>query len=85
MFRYRLLIEALRAADPAIATDEARAVETLGLKARLVMGSTSNIKVTFPEDLALAELIIGSRRKDVVSREPRAASRQQKRKPKRGR
>ena len=62
MFRYRLLIEALRAADPAVATDEARAVEGLGLKPRLVMGSTTNIKVTFPEDLALAELILQSRK-----------------------
>jgi 2-C-methyl-D-erythritol 4-phosphate cytidylyltransferase len=61
MFRYRLLIAALRAADPAVATDEARAIEGLGLKPKLVMGSTSNIKVTFPEDLALAALIIGSR------------------------
>jgi 2-C-methyl-D-erythritol 4-phosphate cytidylyltransferase len=59
MFRYRLLIEALRAADPAVATDEARAVEGLGLKPKLVMGATTNIKVTFPEDLALAELLLG--------------------------
>jgi 2-C-methyl-D-erythritol 4-phosphate cytidylyltransferase len=61
MFRYRLLIEALRAADPAVATDEARAIEGLGLKPRLVMGSATNIKVTFPEDLALAELILRNR------------------------
>ncbi len=61
MFRYRLLIEAMRASDPAVATDEARAIEGLGLKPRLVMGSTSNLKVTYPEDLVLAELILGSR------------------------
>ena len=61
MFRYRLLIEALRATDPADATDEARAVEGLGLKPRLVMGNTCNIKVTFPEDLTLAELILQNR------------------------
>jgi 2-C-methyl-D-erythritol 4-phosphate cytidylyltransferase len=58
MFRYRLLVEALRAADPGVATDEARAIEGLGLKPRLVMGNTLNIKVTFPEDLALAGLIL---------------------------
>lgn len=58
MFRYRLLIEALRAADPALITDEAGAIEALGLKPRLVMGSTRNLKVTYPEDLALAELIL---------------------------
>jgi len=61
MFRYRLLIEALRAADPATATDEARAIEGLGLKPKLVLGDTRNIKVTFPEDLAIAELILRSR------------------------
>jgi 2-C-methyl-D-erythritol 4-phosphate cytidylyltransferase len=71
MFRYRLLIEALRAADHAVATDEARAVESLGLRPRLVMGSATNIKVTLPEDLLLAELILGSR-------QPSAASRQRK-------
>jgi 2-C-methyl-D-erythritol 4-phosphate cytidylyltransferase len=58
MFRYRLLIEALRAADPAVVTDEARAIEGMGLKPRLVMGDTRNIKVTYPEDLLLAELIL---------------------------
>ena len=61
MFRYRLLIEALRAADPATATDEARAIEGLGLKPKLVLGDTRNIKVTFPEDLAIAELILEER------------------------
>ena len=61
MFRYRVLIEALRAADTTVVTDEARAVEGLGLKPKLVMGSTSNIKVTFPEDLLLAELLLAKR------------------------
>jgi 2-C-methyl-D-erythritol 4-phosphate cytidylyltransferase len=61
MFRYRLLIEALRAAGPAAVTDEAGAIEGLGLKPKLVMGNTSNIKVTFPEDLAIAELILRGR------------------------
>ena len=60
MFRYRLLIEALRGIPPAAATDEACAIENLGLKPRLIMGSARNIKVTYPEDLALAELILAS-------------------------
>ena len=60
MFRYRVLLQALRAADHAVATDEARAIENLGLKPRLVMGDARNIKVTYPEDLALAELILKS-------------------------
>lgn len=58
MFRYRVLLEALRATDPALVTDEAQAIENLGLKPRLVMGDARNIKVTYPEDLALAELIL---------------------------
>ena len=58
MFRYRLLLEALRAADPETVTDEASAIENLGLKPRLVMGDVRNLKVTYAEDLALAELIL---------------------------
>jgi 2-C-methyl-D-erythritol 4-phosphate cytidylyltransferase len=60
MFRYRLLLEALRAIDPVLATDEARAIEHLGLRPKLVMGDTRNLKVTYPEDLALAELILSA-------------------------
>ncbi len=60
MFRYRLLLEALRAVDPAVATDEASAVERLGLRPKLVMGDARNMKVTYPQDLRLAELILKS-------------------------
>lgn len=59
-FRYRVLLEALRAADPALVTDEASAVEALGLKPKLVRGDARNIKVTYPEDLVLAEQILRS-------------------------
>ncbi len=58
MFRYRVLIEALRRADIAAVTDEASAVEQTGAKPKLVPGSATNIKVTYPEDLELAELIL---------------------------
>jgi 2-C-methyl-D-erythritol 4-phosphate cytidylyltransferase len=57
MFRCGLLAEALKAAKGAV-TDEASAVEQLGLKPRLVTGSRENIKVTFPEDLKIAEAIL---------------------------
>jgi 2-C-methyl-D-erythritol 4-phosphate cytidylyltransferase len=69
MFRYRLLIEALRTADPALVTDEASAIEGLGLKPRLVMGDSRNIKVTFPEDLGMAELILQNRK--IAAKTPR--------------
>ena len=59
MFRYRVLIEALRRADIAAVTDESSAVEQTGARPRLVQGSATNFKVTYPEDLALAELILG--------------------------
>jgi 2-C-methyl-D-erythritol 4-phosphate cytidylyltransferase len=62
MFRYRVLIEALRRADIAAVTDESSAVEQMGAKPKLVQGSAVNFKVTWPEDLALAELILKERR-----------------------
>src|SRR5207244_1252095 len=41
------------------ATDEAEAVESIGYNApRLVQGESTNIKVTFAEDLRIAELIL---------------------------
>jgi 2-C-methyl-D-erythritol 4-phosphate cytidylyltransferase len=60
MFRYRVLLEALRAIDPAQATDEASAIERLGLQPRLVMGDTRNLKVTYPQDLEMATMILKS-------------------------
>jgi 2-C-methyl-D-erythritol 4-phosphate cytidylyltransferase len=42
-------------------TDDATMVEHLGYGVRLYMGSYDNIKITTPEDLALAELIAGRR------------------------
>ena len=61
MFRYRVLIEALRRADIAAVTDESSAVEQTGARPKLVPGSVTNLKVTYPEDLALAELILKNR------------------------
>ena len=58
MFRFGPLLDALHAADPARTTDEASAMEQLGHRPRLVMGSAANIKVTYPEDLRLAALIL---------------------------
>ncbi len=59
MFRYGVLVEALRRAGSHV-TDEASAVERIGLKPKLVMGEARNLKVTYPEDLELAELILKS-------------------------
>lgn len=54
MFRYALLRRALAQATEV--TDEASAVESLGLRPKLVEGSPRNFKVTLPHDVALAEL-----------------------------
>ena len=43
-------------------TDEASAVEQMGLKPRVVNGSRENLKVTWPEDLAIAEGILERRK-----------------------
>lgn len=59
MFRAGLLMRALAQAPGA--TDEASAVESLNLRPRLVAGSRENIKVTYAEDLAIAEGILRSR------------------------
>ena len=60
MFRCGLLMEALKQAKSPV-TDEASAVEQMGLRPRLVAGSRDNIKVTFPEDLKIAEAILAKR------------------------
>jgi 2-C-methyl-D-erythritol 4-phosphate cytidylyltransferase len=59
MFRYELLREALSAAtDPASITDDASAVEALGLSPRLVEGHPRNLKVTLPDDIRIAEMYL---------------------------
>lgn len=60
LFRYDLLIEALRRCGPATVTDEAAAIEKLGLKPQLVMGESRNLKVTYAEDLEVASLFLGA-------------------------
>ena len=61
MFRIGTLMQALAAAGGAV-TDESSAIEALGLAPKLVAGSAQNFKVTYPEDFALAEAILTSRR-----------------------
>jgi 2-C-methyl-D-erythritol 4-phosphate cytidylyltransferase len=59
MFRYGLLRKSL--AGSFAVTDEASAIEAAGFKPRLVRADATNIKVTFPADLRLAELILQGR------------------------
>ena len=60
MFRAGLLVQALQRSR-GVVTDEASALEQMGLKPRLVAGSRENIKVTWPEDFAMAESILAMR------------------------
>ena len=46
-----------------VVTDDASAMEAIGLQPKLVKASSQNFKVTYPEDFALAEAILNSRNK----------------------
>ena len=52
MFRYETLVHALTSSPDV--TDEAQAIEALGMSPLLVAGSARNIKITLPEDAELA-------------------------------
>lgn len=58
MFRFGVLRRAFGLPGLDGFTDEAQAVERLGLKPRAVVGNAFNVKVTFPDDLALASAIL---------------------------
>ena len=60
VFRFDLITEAYRMVNGEV-TDDASLVEALGHKVKVYMGSYDNIKVTTPEDLALAETILRMR------------------------
>jgi 2-C-methyl-D-erythritol 4-phosphate cytidylyltransferase len=60
VFRYDLIAEAYRQADDEV-TDDAALVEKLGHRVEVYMGSYHNIKVTTPEDLAVAEVFLQKR------------------------
>jgi 2-C-methyl-D-erythritol 4-phosphate cytidylyltransferase len=61
MFRRGALVRALRLAGEAgiVPSDEAMAMERMGVSPLLVEGSEDNIKVTTPADFALAEFLLG--------------------------
>ena len=68
MFQTKLLIDAIERAlaDDAVVTDESSAIEYVGLPSLLVEGSSENIKITRPEDLALASFYLSRINKDNV-------------------
>jgi len=56
VFRFDIITEAYRRIKAGV-TDDASLVEQLGYKVKLYMGSYDNIKITTPDDLALAEIL----------------------------
>jgi 2-C-methyl-D-erythritol 4-phosphate cytidylyltransferase len=65
MFSYELLLRALSsAADPNAITDDASAVELLGLSPQLVEGHPRNLKVTLPSDIRIAEMYLAHPEKE---------------------
>jgi len=66
MFRLGQLHQALQTAldDGFLVTDDASAIEHIGLKPRMIAGRGDNIKITRPEDLSLAEMYLAQQEKD---------------------
>ena len=60
MFRHAALTQALLHAGDQV-TDEASAIEAMGRQPRLVTAAGFNFKVTYPEDMQLAEAVLASR------------------------
>ncbi|MFK8114231.1 MAG: 2-C-methyl-D-erythritol 4-phosphate cytidylyltransferase [Rubripirellula sp.] len=63
VFRVGLLKEAYQKHNGRPATDDAQLVERCGHDVSLVRGSADNLKITYPEDLLVAEAILAGQRK----------------------
>jgi len=64
MFRCGVLRRAYAASAALTCTDEAQAVEAIGLKPRLILGSPENLKITYPADLALAAAVLAAQARE---------------------
>ena len=64
MFRFNVLIQALESSNGK-PTDEAQAVEAMGLKPKLIKGELRNLKITYPHDLVFLEAIFSAELKRV--------------------
>jgi len=60
VFRLGLLKQAYRKHNGRPATDDAQLVERIGHDVTLVKGSADNLKITYPEDLQVAEAILAT-------------------------
>jgi 2-C-methyl-D-erythritol 4-phosphate cytidylyltransferase len=60
MFRFGLLQRGLAHCAAGV-TDESGAIESLGLKPKLIEGDSENLKITWPADFALAQRVLAER------------------------
>jgi 2-C-methyl-D-erythritol 4-phosphate cytidylyltransferase len=60
VFEKELLVKAYASLGAATPTDDASLIEQLGIKVKIVEGQYQNIKITTPEDLVLAEVLLGA-------------------------
>jgi 2-C-methyl-D-erythritol 4-phosphate cytidylyltransferase len=61
VFRYQLLLRAHNAATDDV-TDDCALVEAIGVPVKLYPGSAANLKVTTPDDLAIADALLRARK-----------------------
>lgn len=63
-FHYEIVMDAYKSAKEAVfkGTDDASLVEMAGKQVKLVHGSYENLKITTPEDLVIAEIILNKRK-----------------------
>ena len=63
VFKRELIYQAYQKADrnQTVAVDDAVLVEQIGTKVKVIRGETDNIKITTPEDLIVAEMILKRR------------------------
>lgn len=67
VFDKELLLRAHKKFSKIDVTDDAALLEKLGVKVSVVLGSYNNIKITTPEDLLLAEVILKNRLRCLVT------------------
>ena len=60
VFQYDIIVSAYSENDADV-TDDAMLAERMGRKVKVFMGAYENIKVTTPEDLAIAEVFLGKK------------------------
>jgi len=60
MFKFKILYDAIKHAlqNSITITDEASAIESMNFHPCVVEGSSRNIKVTCPDDIAIAEMYL---------------------------